>query len=94
MSELMYANIALALVNAVLALIVGAVYWRNHRQIHSPFTLALLLFAVSFVFHNGLVLYHYTTMMTEFYGISEVYLFVEGLLQAAGLGALVYATMQ
>lgn len=94
MGTLMWINVGLAIVNAVLALALGWVYANNHRELRSPLTLGLLLFAAFFVLHNVLVAYHYLTMMPQFLAVKEGWLFVEGLMQAGGLIALVYATMR
>lgn len=94
MGVLMWINVGLALLNTVLALALGWVYANNHREIRSPLTLGLLLFAAFFVLHNALVAYHYLSMMPEFLAVKEGWLFAEGLLQAAGLTALLYATMR
>lgn len=94
MSELMWINVGLALLNTVLALVLGWVYAQNHREIRSPLTLGLLLFAAFFVLHNALVAYHYLTMMPQFLGVGETWLFIEGVLQAGGISALVYATLR
>lgn len=94
MGTLMWINVGLALVNALLALVLGWVYANNHREIRSPLTLGLLIFAAFFVLHNVLVAYHYLSMMPEFLAVKEGWLLLEGLMQAGGLGALVYATMR
>lgn len=94
MGTLMWINVGMAIANTALALVLGWTYAQNHREIGSPLTLGLLLFAVFFVLHNGMVAYHYLTMMPKFLAVSEAWLFVEGLLQLGGLGALVYATMR
>lgn len=92
MTLLMQLNVGLAALNAVLALAVAVVFYRNHRQIKSPFTLALTLFALFFVFHNSVLLYHFITMMGTIAG--ERLLLAEGLLQLAALSALAYATLR
>lgn len=89
----MLANVALAGLNTVLALALGAVYVRNHAAIKSPFTLGLLIFAVFLVVHNGVQVYDFFTMMGT-PPSNEVLLLAENLLQAAGLVALVSATMR
>lgn len=94
MTALMWANAALAAVAGLLGLALGAVYWRNHREIKSPFTLGLLLFALFVVVHNALVLWHLVTMMPQFAATGEATLAVEGALQVAALGALLWATMR
>jgi hypothetical protein len=90
----MLANVALAGLNLVLALVLGAVYLRNHWEIKSPFTLGLLLFAAFLVLHNGMVVYHFATMMPSFVAVDETWVLIENLLQLAGLAALVSATLR
>lgn len=92
MGALMWINVALAAVNALMALALGGVYARNHRRIRSPMTLGLSLFAAFFVLHNLLVAYHFLAMMPEFLAVKEAWLLVEGLMQTGGLAALLYAT--
>jgi hypothetical protein len=87
-------SLVLAALNCILALVLGAVYWRNHRDIRSPFTLGLLLFATFLVVHNGLVVYHAFTMMTSASSFDEGLLLVEELLQTGASGTLVIATLR
>lgn len=94
MSTVMTITVVLAILNAALALAVGIVYFRNHRELKSPFTLALSLFAVFFVAHNVLLVYHFASMMASFTAQAETFLLLEGLLQTAALGALAYATLR
>ncbi len=94
MSFMMNATIVLAILNAALALAVGIVYLRNHRELRSPFTLALSLFALFFVAHNVLLVYHLTTMMATFTDQAAGFVLAEGVLQTAALGALAYATLR
>lgn len=94
MSELMIASLVLASLNLILALAVSVVYIRNHRQLRSPFTLALLLFGLFFVLHNAVLIVHELTMMPTFGPEAEVYLLIEGGLQSAALVALGVATLR
>ena len=87
-------SLALAAINCILALVLGAVYWRNHRDIRSPFTLGLLLFALFLVVHNAILVYHAFTMMTSGGAFDEGLLLVEQLLQTGASGALVVATLR
>lgn len=91
MTALELVDVALAGANVVLALVLGSVYWRNHREIKSPFTLGLLLFAVFLVVHNALTVYRYATMMGMGL-IGTPSSLLEGLLQAAAVVALLVAT--
>ena len=94
MDDLMIASTALGALNLLLALAIGAVYARNHRQLHSPFTLALTLFAAFLVVHNGLQIYHLLTMMATFTPQAEWFLLGESALQAVALAALGYAVLR
>lgn len=94
MTAVMWANVALAAVAGLLALALGLVYWRNHREIRSPFTLGLLLFAAFLVVHDAVVVYHLLTMMATFTGASETYLLLENALQVGALSALLAATLR
>ena len=93
MSDVMLASVGLAALNTLLALAVGAVYLRNHREIRSPFTLGLVLFALFLVLHNGTQVYHFFTMMSVPWP-SEGLVLAENLLQALALGALAVATLR
>lgn len=93
MTTTMLVAVGLAGVNLLLALVLGAVYLRNHREIRSPFTLGLLLFSAFLVLHNGMIVYTWWTMMeTPFSG--ETFLLVQGALQAAALGTLLASTLR
>jgi hypothetical protein len=86
-------NVALAALNVLLALVLATVYVRNYRQVKSPFTLGLLLFALFLVVHDGTAVYYFLTMMPFYSGLETVML-VENLLQAGALAALVSATLR
>jgi hypothetical protein len=94
MDSLMIACTALGGLNLLLALAVGAVYVRNHRQLHSPFTLALSLFAVFLVVHNALQVYHLLSMMATFTPQAEWFNLGEAALQSVALASLGYAVLQ
>lgn len=94
MTAVILTAVGLAALNVALAFVLGAVYWRNHREIRSSFTLGLLLFALFLVVHNALVVYHWYTMMGGYSITEEWYLLVEEVLQTAAVGALVVATMR
>lgn len=91
MSLLMNVNLVLAGLAFLLAAVVAVVYLRNYKSIRSPFTLALALFAVFLLVHNGVLVYHYLSMMATFGGLAEQLIFVEGVLEVAALGTLLYA---
>jgi hypothetical protein len=94
MSAISIVNVALALVNCGLAVVLGAIYWRNHRDIRSPFTLGLLLFALFLFVHNAIFVYHTFTMMEAADASADTLLLIEGLLQLAASGTLVAATLR
>jgi hypothetical protein len=86
------AGVALAGVNVLLALVLATVYWRNHREIRSPFTLGLLIFAAFLMVHNAFIVYEWWTMMMT--GFDPTMLLVDEILQTAAVGALVAATLR
>lgn len=90
----MTACLATAALNTVLAVVLGAVYVRNHAQIRSMFTLGLLLFAAALLVHNGMQVWHFVTMMPSFAAVDPNLILVENVLQTASLGALVGATLR
>ena len=94
MPLLMTLCIALSALNGLLALVLGGVYVRNHRQVRSPFTLALLLFALFLVVHSALRIYHDLTMMTTYTDQAQKFLLGEGLLELVALSALLWATLR
>jgi len=94
MSEMMWLNVGIAVVNVVLAGVIGTVYVRNHREIRSPLTLGLALFALFFVLHNVVLVVHYVTMMPSFGTLAESYLLGEGVLQTAAMGAIAWVTLR
>lgn len=85
--------VALAALNAVLALVLAGVYARNHAELRSPLTLGLLLFAAFLLVHNGLVVYHYVTMMGIYFA-EQGLVVAETALQTAALAALLWASMR
>ena len=94
MTAVQLATVGLAGLNCILALILGRVYWRNHREMRSPFTLGLLVFAAFLLVHNALSVYHYFTMMSDAPAAGDTFLLVEAALQTVASSALVAATMR
>ncbi len=94
MDELLIAIAALSGLNFLLSLGVGVVYARNHRELRSPFTRALLLFALFLVVHNALQVYHLVTMMETFTPQAEWFLLGEAGLQTVALASLGYAVVR
>jgi hypothetical protein len=92
--SLMPAVVVLSCLSGLLALVLGFVYLRNLRQVRSPFTVGLLLFAVFLVVHSAITIWHQATMMATFTAEAQLWLVVEGGLELVALGALVWATMR
>ncbi len=80
--------VAVAALNFALTLGLMAVYVRIYARTRAPFTLALVLFAAAFLGQNALVAYSYGTMMPLFSEALLPYLLGSGVLEAAGLGAV------
>ncbi len=94
MSNIMLASVVLAGISTILGAILTAVYFRNHREIRSPFTLGLLLFAVFLVVHNAIVVYHFITMMPMFAFVDESLILAENILQVTAISILLTATLR
>ena len=94
MNTLDVANVALAGLNLVIALVLAVVYWRNHRTLRSPFTLGLMLFAAFLILHNSIAVSDYWTMMKVYDARTSTVMLVENALLAASSGALVVATLR
>jgi hypothetical protein len=94
MDDLLIAILAFAGLNLLLAVVVGVVYVRNHRELRSPFTRGMALFALFLVVHNALQIYHLATMMESFTPQAEWFLLAEGGLQTVALASLGYAVMR
>lgn len=94
MTMLMMVNLSLLALNGLLAVVVGSVYLRNHRELRSPFTLALVLFAAFIVVHSALTFYHSVTMMATYTPRAEAFILAESVLELAALSALAYATLR
>jgi len=92
--SLMPIVIALSGLSGLLALVLAAVYARNMRQVPSPFTRALLLFAVFLVVQSAITVYHDLTMMATFTGQAQALLVAEGILELVALVALTWATLR
>lgn len=86
----MTGSIAVGVANAVLAAGLMAVYGNVYARTKAPFTLALIVFAVAFLLQNTLVVYSYVTMMPLLPAAMNPYLFGIGILEAGGLGAVLW----
>lgn len=95
MSTLMLVNAGLAVVALVLAVVLALVYVRNHREIRSPFTFGLLLFACFLVLQDGMTVSHMGAMMVETpEPVNELFVLGENVLQLAASATLVAATLR
>ena len=92
--SLMPIVVALAALSGVLALVLAVVYARNMRQVPSPFTRALMLFAIFLVVQAAITVYHDVTMMATFTGQAQALLVAEGVLEVVALGFLTWATVR
>jgi hypothetical protein len=86
----MIGAIGLGGVNLVLAGLLLVLYGRVYAKTKAPFTAGLILFALAFLLENGLVVYSYGTMMDLVPDVLAPYLLVVGLLEAAGLSAVLW----
>lgn len=76
--------------NVVLAAALAILYARVYGKTKAPFTLGLVLFALAFLAQNVLVAYSYGTMMPLFGAELVPYLLAIGMLEAAGLVAVLW----
>lgn len=79
-----------AVLNVVLAAALAGLYARVYGKTRAPFTLGLILFALAFLAQNVLVAYSYGTMMPLFGADLVPYLLAIGILEAAGLVAVLW----
>ncbi|OGS50051.1 MAG: hypothetical protein A3K65_07530 [Euryarchaeota archaeon RBG_16_68_12] len=87
---LMVGSVAVGVLNAVLALALIGVYGAVYAKTKAPFTLALVVFGLAFLLHNGLVIYSYLSMMPLLPPEMNPYLLGIGALEAGGLGAVLW----
>ena len=87
---LMVGSVAVGVLNAVLALALIGVYGAVYAKTKAPFTLALLVFGLAFLLHNGLVIYSYLSMMPLLPPEMNPFLLGIGALEAGGLGAVLW----
>lgn len=79
-----------AVVNVLLTAALVILYARVYSRTRAPFTIGLILFALAFLGQNVLVAYSYGTMMPLFGAILVPYLLLIGILEAAGLAAVLW----
>jgi hypothetical protein len=93
MSEtMMYATVAVALLDAALSGTLLVLYARSYREVKAPFTLGLVLFAAVFVAQNLLAAYSYLVLMVFFPEAVQPFMLAIMILEAVALGMMVYAT--
>ncbi len=76
--------------NALLAAALLAVYGGTFARTKAPFTLALLVFSGAFLTQNALVVFSYLDMMPLIPNVFTPFLLGIGILEAAGLGAMLW----
>ncbi len=76
--------------NALLAAALLAVYAGTFARTKAPFTLALLVFSGAFLTQNALVVFSYLDMMPLIPNVFTPFLLGIGILEAAGLGAMLW----
>ena len=89
-SLLMEASVAIGVVSIVLAGILFALYRRLYSDTRTGFGLALLVFAGAFVVQSSITVYSYLATMPIIPDSFAPFLFVIGLCEATGLGAVVW----
>jgi hypothetical protein len=90
MGDMVIASILVGAVNIVLASILLVVYRGVYARTKAPFTLALLLFAASFLAQNALIVYSFVTMISLVPSALDPYLLAIGAFEALGLGAMLW----
>ncbi len=91
---LMWSSVAVAALNMALALALVVVYARIYQRTKAPFTGGLILFSTAFLIQNALVAYAYLTMMPVIAADLTPYLLGIGILEAAGLAAVVWTALK
>ncbi|MCI4365344.1 MAG: hypothetical protein L3K10_04700 [Thermoplasmata archaeon] len=87
---LMEASVILGVISIALAGCLFALYRRLYAHTRTGFGLALLIFAGAFVVQSALTVYSYLTTMSLIPGSFAPFLFLIGLFEATGLGAVVW----
>lgn len=91
MSDLLTTAVtAVAVLNVLLTTALVVLYVRVYARTRAPFTLGLILFALAFLAQNVLVAYSYGAMMPLFGDALVPYLLGIGILEAAGLAAVLW----
>ncbi len=86
----MTGSIIVGAANALLAAALLAVYAGTFTRTKAPFTLALLVFSGTFLTQNALVVFSYLDMMPLIPNVFTPFLLGIGILEAAGLGAMLW----
>ncbi len=86
----MTGSIIVGAANALLAAALLAAYAGTFARTKAPFTLALLVFSGAFLTQNALVVFSYLDMMPLIPNVFTPFLLGIGILEAAGLGAMLW----
>ena len=87
---MMEGSVVLGVVSIVLAGVLFALYRRLYASTPSGFGLALLVLAGAFVVQSALTVYSYLAAMPIIPDSFAPFLFLTGLCEATGLGAIVW----
>jgi len=90
MGVLMSVSILVGALNIVLAALMLVVYRGVYSRTKASFSFVLLLVALAFLAQNVLVVYAFVTMMSLVPSALDPYLFGIGVLEAMGLGAMLW----
>lgn len=86
----MMGSIIVGAANALLASALLFAYGSTFARTRAPFTLALLLFSAAFLAQNALAVFSYVDMMPLIPEVFTPFLLGIGILEAAGLGAMLW----
>lgn len=87
-------SLALTALSGLLAIVLTTVYFRNHRQVRSPFTIGLTVFAIFLVLHAVITIYTDVTMMATYTAQAEALHLVLAVAELAALATLTWATLR
>ncbi len=85
---------ALTILNVLLLLILTSVYLKNCKKIKCSFSFGLVFFALFFLLHNLLAIYFHVSMIEYYSKDIAQYELLLNVIQALGLGTLVYVTLK
>lgn len=97
MAVLMMGGVALAVLNSLLLVALGAIWLRNYRQFRSPLVLALLGASLFLLVENLVAVYLFVTSMSTVHAadplVGQVIVGMR-LLESVAIAFLAYATTQ